>query len=70
VTSEPAATADVFAQAAAALRDSARQHKRSESHHRRQARALQQRLDALRRICEENGIELHIDTAPAKEAQS
>lgn len=67
--SEPAATAEVVAQAATALRDSARMHKRSESHHRRQARTLQRRLDALRAFCDEHGIELHIDTAP-KEAQS
>ena len=55
-------TATALAEAASAAADqltaAARVHKQSEFAHRRQARALMQSLDRLRRICEEHGIEL------------
>jgi len=50
--------------AAQAIYASARAHKASEAHHRRQAQKLMAELDVLRRECARHGIELKIDTAP------
>ena len=50
--------------AAQALHDSARTHKRAEFQHRKQARTLARSLDVLRDECERFGITLHIDTDP------
>lgn len=58
----------IAAHAAQALYSAAREHKRAEFHHRRQARTLMRQLDQLRTECEARGIQLHIDTA--EEAQS
>lgn len=51
-------------QAAEALQESARTHKRAEFQHRKQARELMRQLDRLRAECAARGIQLHIDTEP------
>jgi hypothetical protein len=44
------------------LREQARNHKRLELHHRRQAGRLQRQYDRLTAMCEAHGIELTPDT--------
>jgi hypothetical protein len=58
--------------AAKALHGAARAHKRSEAHHRRDARAAMRQLDELRRELASRGIELELttDTDPEGGPQS
>jgi len=56
--------------AAQALHESARTHKRAEFQHRKQARDLMRRLDVLQRVCAEHGITLETSTAPEGKGHS
>lgn len=59
----------IAATAAQALYSAARAHKRQEAHHRRQARALMQKVEQLRADLAAYGITLILDDT-AREAQS
>lgn len=61
------ATAHPLAKAAVEVHNAARVHKRSEFAHRKQARALMQRFDELRRECEALGIKVTIDQAKGED---
>jgi len=50
--------------AAQALHESARSHKKMDFQHRKQARELMRRLAVLQRVCVEHGIELETSTDP------
>lgn len=68
MTDSATALAQAASAAAQQLQESARSHKRSEFHHRRQARDLQRQLALLRAVCAEHGITLTIDGPAPKEA--
>lgn len=69
MTTTATALAEAASAAAQQLQESARAHKRSEFHHRKQARALMRELARLERVCAEHGITLSIDGPAPKEAQ-
>lgn len=53
--------AEAMSEAARELRESARLHHRSQAAHKRQARNLMARLERLRRVCAEMGVDLVIE---------
>lgn len=53
--------------AAQVIYAAARAHKRSELHHRRQAKSLMREFDQIRRECDRAGIHIEITQTPLKE---